>query len=265
MGRIFHMNSILFNALFFALLLMVDSSGCSDAELLGSGGASEKKSEIGVGDTEEVNKQNNPNDPNVNFGDGDEGKPLTLEQLIQKGEGFDSQNIACSGPNLVKNGDFEGGYQDFSTNYTWQTVPNNGYMPGPERHLTINDSPMTHHVGYRNDPNDSGQMLVINLAAVPRINFWCQSLSLKANTLYQISVRMRRAVTFDAVRSSLSEWLIDDQTFTGQFDPSGEWGTFLKTYVSAELRDVQLCGRNVAADVETADLVVDDIKFVECD
>jgi hypothetical protein len=250
---------------YLALIFMTLMMSCSEAELIGGGSAgskSEGPSQFETGSNEQV-----PGRERV-FGDGlpgDEDKILTYEEQLVRGEGFNQKNTECAGTNIVKNSNFELGYSDFTTEYTWQTIPFQGYMPGPERRVNINSDPNANHRGYTNHADDDGKMLVINLAATPLVKFWCQNLNVIKDKLYQISVRSRKAVGFDNTRDSLSEWVLDDATFTQQIDPTGDWGKFLKTWVADSDKTIELCGRNIAAAAETADLIIDDIKFIRCD
>lgn len=147
------------------LILSCVTFSCSETELIGGGktvsSSSADNSKWDTGDSQKIEPFDGVGS---DFGDGKETEAPNYSDQLIRGEGFDQMNKECVGSNLVKNSDFELGYSDFTTEYTWQTTPNSGYLPGPERHITINSNPKANHSGYTNHAEDSGKMLVINLS-----------------------------------------------------------------------------------------------------
>ena len=91
-------------------------------------------------------------------------------------------NIANA--NLVLNGDFESGDQDFITDYTL------GIGDAAQRY-NITKDPKLHHPGatsYSDHTSGSGNMMAINAAAVANQLIWGQEISLAANTNYKFSI-----------------------------------------------------------------------------
>lgn len=86
--------------------------------------------------------------------------------------------------NLITNGDFENGDQDFLTDYTL------GIGVTAQRYNITTDPSLNHPsaASYGDHTSGSGLMMAVNGATVPNQLVWGQQVSLTANTDYEFSI-----------------------------------------------------------------------------
>lgn len=177
-------------------------------------------------------------------------------------------DITCMGTDVVKNGNFDSGNTEFTTEYGFESgcrVTKGKYTPGDAFKYTINTDPGKCHDGYyANVAGNTGNMLVVNLpvAGSGMHKFWCQKVAVTAGTTYEVSARMRTVAM--STQTSQSKWTINDTIFSQTFDPSGAWKIFTAKWKAETTAEVELCGKNIDQNTESGDLAVDDISFRVC-
>lgn len=173
--------------------------------------------------------------------------------------------VGTFGDNQIINGDFELGVNGFNTDY----IPGNG---GPwgllsnEGTYSIATSPSNVHFNFNfcNDhtPNPGQNQLVVNGAAVPNTDVWCQTVPVQPDTDYEFGTWVT-SVEFGAQPAQL-QFVINGTQIGGVFSPSTQgcdWDQFTDNWYSGINTTAQICIVNQNTNGSGNDFALDDITF----
>jgi len=164
--------------------------------------------------------------------------------------------------NLITNGDFSSGNTGFTSGYTY------GASPGPilyEGHYAIDTDPHNVHNGfasYGDHTSGTGNMLIIN-GAPSVLSFWCETVTVSANTNYIFSVWTANCSNTFNSPAQIQLQINGSQVGT-IFQPVnayGQWTQYQVTWNSGSNTSAAIClyDQNTAA--AGNDFTVDDISF----
>jgi hypothetical protein len=177
--------------------------------------------------------------------------------------------VAClaatqvSAANLIVNGDFSGGVAGFSSGYTSDTTNANG-SGYPEQLYAVTTNPNNIHnlwASFGDHTTGAGNMLVVNGGFTPGLDFWSQTVTVKADTNYTFS--MWTAASYVANPAVL------DLTIGGGA-VGNPWTVSTTTGVWSEVTTTWNSGASTTADLDLIDanlvrygndFAVDDISF----
>jgi gliding motility-associated-like protein len=163
--------------------------------------------------------------------------------------------------NLVTNPGFESGNTGFFSNYTYSFPP---ITPGT---FVLTSSPsvvwstfppcVDHTMG-----NGAGQMMLVNGAAVPDVNVWCQTIPVTPNTFYVMSAW----VTSSPIDPAQLQFSVNGDPVGSTFSSSGApcaWEQFSATWFSGTSASATLCitNQNSGNGLFGDDFALDDIYF----
>lgn len=160
--------------------------------------------------------------------------------------------------NLVTNGDFSAGNIGFTSQYIYSTnlVPEGRYWVGPNARQVHNGfSPVTDHT------TGNGNFMVVNGAATPNLNVWCQTISVEPNTNYNFSAWVTSVV---AGSPAILQFSINGQTLNQPFNAPaavGQWEQFFAIWNSGNHTSAQICIVNQNTTLGGNDFGIDDISF----
>jgi gliding motility-associated-like protein len=171
-----------------------------------------------------------------------------------------------SGPNLVKNGNFEMGNSGFTSGYT-------NYISGDfhQGYYTVtSNSPTTFNGGFANctDHTAIGTNLLLADGAcgtngIPsNTNLWCQTISVSPNTDYEFSAWMTNVL--DNATSSTLSFSINGVEIGNPISTTTtacEWSEFFVTWNSGATTSATICIAEGTGVCSGNDFAVDDISF----
>jgi gliding motility-associated-like protein len=198
----------------------------------------------------------------------------TLEFHWQNG--FQSQMISadttgtywCSatflqpGTNVVVNGDFSLGDEDFSTDFVHGSGGTWGEL-SLEGTYAITTDPSLVHVNFTpcGDHTGGGSMLVVNGSPLADADIWCQTIDVAPNTYYAFSAWLMSTtpsnpaiMDFQVNGVSLGTPLLASST-------TCQWDQFYALWNSGDLTSVTICIINQQLAVSGNDFALDDISF----
>lgn len=168
--------------------------------------------------------------------------------------------------NLITNGDFESGNTGFTTSYnvgqggTWGPVSSAGtYL--------VTTSPNIAHSNFAacNDhtPGPGTNMMVINGATTPNLEFWCQTITVTPNTTYNFEMWATSAVTGNPA--------VLQVRFNGALPTSNlnlstttcNWQQYTSSWNSGSATSVTICVRTLILLNGGNDFAIDDIALYE--
>lgn len=167
-------------------------------------------------------------------------------------------------PNLITNGDFEGGNTGFTTQYNY--VANQGPMAlWNEGRYTVGRNPKNYHQNFKpcNDhTSGTGRMMILNGSNSLSI-IWCQTINVNPNTYY----------VFDAWASSVENTSPAELQFSINGNLIGNilnlstntcvWENFNALWYSGSSTSVNICITNQNTEPSGNDFALDDISFSE--
>lgn len=169
------------------------------------------------------------------------------------------------GANLVINGDFEAGNTGFTTQYAVGTGGSWGLLSS-EGTYAIVSSPNLAHNNFMPcqdvTPAPGTQMMVVNGAASPGLNVWCQTVAVTPNTLYEFSAWASNALN-DANVAQL-QFNINGTSIGPTFTTTAQgcnWQQYFQTWNSGSNTSVDICIVNLNTNPSGNDFMLDDISF----
>jgi len=164
------------------------------------------------------------------------------------------------GENLVQNGDFSNGNNDFVSNYTYTPTNVN------EGEYFVGNDPKTWNISldYCSDhTNGNGQMLLVNGSPAAGTQVWSQTVNIKPNTDYAFSAWMQSVWSPNPANL---EFYINGIPLAGTFTtnlPPCNWSQFYQVWNSGPSTSVTLSIVDVNTAVIGNDFALDDIAFAE--
>lgn len=181
--------------------------------------------------------------------------------------------IAQCGPcefpsgNLVINGDFEQGDVGFSTDYTYATVVGPWGLLSAEGVYVIGSNANNYHTFFQgfdhtNPPN--GQFMIVNGAATPNTNVWCQTIEVLPNTWYSFAAWAQNIDTGPNQNFADLQFTINGQPLGENVVVSGGWTPFASEWFSGDNTIIDICLVNNQTGGGGNDFGIDDISFSTC-
>lgn len=164
------------------------------------------------------------------------------------------------GDNLVKNGDFSNGNNDFVSGYS--------YTPAnvSEGEYFVGNDPKTWNISldYCNDhTNGNGQMLLINGSPSSGTQVWSQTINIKANTDYAFSTWLQ---AIWSVNPANIGFYVNGTPLGSTFSatvPACNWTQFYNVWNSGNNSSVTLSIIDLNTAAAGNDFAIDDISFAE--
>jgi gliding motility-associated-like protein len=191
---------------------------------------------------------------------------LTLSNLPPGNYDVDiADSCKHSGPELVVNGHFENGNTGFTSDYSYCTNCFNGSNDLPGGNYVIGTNANQHHNGFQGVANGGqGYFMIINGAAVPNTNVWCQTITVNPNTYYVFSSWVSSVHPNSPAQLNFSA---NGAALGPVFSATGAtntWSQFFSTWFSGANTSVTICIVNQNTTPAGNDFALDDISFKEC-
>ena len=163
--------------------------------------------------------------------------------------------------NLIVNGDFSDGDEDFTSGYTYETP--NGTVQTTVGEYSVVSNPSTAftngYSSYGDHTSGSGQMLFVDGATGPA--FWQQSVSLAANTIYTFSYFVTGAdsTNLPDVQVTVNTSAIDSGFQVS--DAGGTWQQVTETFETSDAGPYAIAMSDLNGAGEGNDFTIDDISL----
>lgn len=163
--------------------------------------------------------------------------------------------------NLIINGDFSLGDQDFTSDYIYGTGGGAGLLSNEGQYAIDNNAGNTHNqFANCSDHTGGGNMMVIN-ASGDASNIWCQTVSVDPGTEYAFSAWVTSVVSQNP---AILQFSINGTLLGSPYNASAatcSWNQFFETWDSGTNNVAEICIANVNFDPAGNDLALDDISF----
>jgi gliding motility-associated-like protein len=168
------------------------------------------------------------------------------------------------GTDLVINGNFENGYNGFSSTYTVGTTGPFGPLSVEGTYVVINDPNKAHsNFPYFGDhTTGNGNMIIINGNSVKNASIWCQSITVVPNTVYNFSTWAATCNAATKAELAQLQFSINGSVIGSIFSPSltvGVWSQFNATWNSGNNTTANICIVNQNVALLGNDFALDDI------
>lgn len=172
---------------------------------------------------------------------------------------------AVTPTNLIPNGDFSLGDTIFNSAYVYGTGGPWGLLSS-EGQYAIATNPLNTHINFASfgdHTTGTGNMMVVNGAALANVNIWCQTINVNPNTFYDFSAW---GATCVGSNPAILQFSING-TLTGT--PlalplaTGIWTQFNVTWFSGSNTTITICITDQATALSGNDFAIDDISFRE--
>lgn len=169
---------------------------------------------------------------------------------------------------LVANGDFQLGPFGYSTDYTlsinngpWGLLSNEGtYGVSPNANFLHNNFQGLDHT----NPG-TGNFMVVNGAAVPNTNVWCQTIDVEQNTDYVVSGWFRNVDTNPQNNTFGNlQFQIDGVAQGNSLIADGDWEQITFNWNSGSNESIELCILSLQIEPGGNDFGIDDISMTTC-
>jgi gliding motility-associated-like protein len=166
--------------------------------------------------------------------------------------------------NSIMNGDFSAGDSDFTTDYVTGTGGAFGLLSDEGQYVISTNSNLTHtNFGNCPDHTGGGNMMVVNGAAAPNENVWCQTIPVTSNTTYAFNAWLQSVNPDNPARLQFS---VNGTLLGNTFQATSsncQWREFTETWSSAGAVLAQICIVNQNTQPSGNDFAIDDIFFGE--
>ncbi|MFT6715530.1 MAG: gliding motility-associated-like protein [Saprospiraceae bacterium] len=195
----------------------------------------------------------------------------TQDRILSKGASH-TQNIAQNttlyvvnkvafGQELIKNGDFEQGNVEFSSDYYSSCTPGNM----PQGAYCIDDNSGLFHAGWSDcrDKQGTGKMLICDGAVVPNENIWCQTINVEQNKSYAFSAWITSVL---AIAPPIMQFSINGNLLGQSFQSNNtpcNWQEFFQKWDSGVNTSAEICIVNQSTEGEGNDFGIDNISLRE--
>lgn len=163
--------------------------------------------------------------------------------------------------NLVTNGDFEQGDQDFSSDYIYGTGGGVGLLSNEGQYAIASNASDTHnHFDNCPDHNGGGNMMVVNASGLPN-SVWCQTITVTPDTEYEFGAWL---TSVTAENPAQLEFSINGVPLGNGLTASANtcfWQEFAANWVSGTVTSAEICINNVNLTPNGNDFAIDDITF----
>ncbi len=176
--------------------------------------------------------------------------------------------VGVLGANQIVNGDFEQGNTGFNTDYIVGTGGTYGQLSNEGTYAITTSPNLVHNNFYAcadHTPNPGDKMMVVNGAASPNVNVWCQTVPLQPNTDYQFGTWVTSMENTTNANLAQLQFSINGNPFGTVYTPSTQgcnWGQFTQNWNSGIQTSAQIClvSQNFG-NPGGNDFAIDDITF----
>jgi hypothetical protein len=199
-----------------------------------------------------------------------QNQPSTSDNSTPESPGMIVEGLDGDCPvvtNLLQNPDFEAGKSGFSSDFTFDSQCIGTYSPKKHLYYSVNDSVQRCHNGYASLSGDKGKMLVVNFPPQGSsiTKFYCQTVPVTAGRLYKIAARLRAAVPSSVLSQPTSvAFTANGSNVMAEFKLEADWKDYRAVLTPPVSGSVVFCGEARTQNVESTDLVMDDVLFGEC-
>jgi gliding motility-associated-like protein len=170
-------------------------------------------------------------------------------------------NKVAFGQELIKNGNFEQGDIEFSSDYFASCVT--GTMP--QGAYCIGDNSGLFHAGWSDckDKQGTGKMLICDGAVVANENIWCQTVDVEQNKSYAFSAWIS---TLLPLAPPIMQFSVNGNLLGQEFqsnDSPCDWQEFFQKWDSGTKDNVEICIVNQSTKGEGNDFGIDNISLRE--
>lgn len=172
---------------------------------------------------------------------------------------------AVTPTNLITNGDFSLGDTVFSSAYIYGTGGTWGLLSS-EGQYAIATNPASTHINFASfgdHTTGTGNMMVVNGAALANVNIWCQTITVNPNTYYDFSAW---GATCVASNPAILQFSINGTLIGTPLSlpiTTGLWTQFHATWFSGPNTSITICITDQATALSGNDFAIDDISFKE--
>lgn len=182
--------------------------------------------------------------------------------------GVYSVKVGVLGSNQIVNGDFEQGNTGFSTDYIVGTGGTYGQLSNEGTYAITTSPNLVHNNFYVCQDHSAApgtKMMVVNGAASPNVNVWCQTVPLQPNTDYQFGTWVTSMENTTNANLAQLQFSINGNPFGTVYTPSTQgcnWGQFTQNWNSGINTSAQICvvSQNFG-NPGGNDFAIDDITF----
>lgn len=176
--------------------------------------------------------------------------------------------VGVLGANQIVNGDFEQGNTGFNTSYVVGTGGAYGQLSNEGTYAITTSPNLVHNNFYAcqdHTPAPGDKMMVVNGAAMPNVNVWCQTIPLQPNTDYQFGTWVTSMENTTNANLAQLQFSINGNPFGTVYTPSTQgcnWGQFTQNWNSGINTSAQIClvSQNFG-NPGGNDFAIDDITF----
>ena len=168
----------------------------------------------------------------------------------------------AAGPELVINGDFSAGNTGFNSSYSSCTQCCNTCL-WPDASYAVGNNPQWYHsVFYGTDhTTGTGNMMIVNGAAVPNVSVWCQTINVTPNSNYVFSTWMAAMNTISAAQLQFEINGVPIGNIFSAPQQTYLWDQFCTTWNSGNNTTANICIINQSTVIYGNDFALDDISF----
>jgi gliding motility-associated-like protein len=194
--------------------------------------------------------------------------PNIINPVVTTGTTSQSYTLtitALGANNLVVNGDFTAGASGFTSGYIYGTGGPLGILSTEGEYAIATDPLLTHisFASFGDHTTGTGNMMVVNGAAVPNVDVWCQTITVQPNTTYDFSAW---AATAHPSNPAVLQFSINGVLLGAPFNlplATGTWNPFNATWFSGPSTSATICISNQTTATGGNDFAIDDIEFRE--
>ena len=179
-------------------------------------------------------------------------------------------NVEEPSGNLIVNGDFNNGLNNFTSDYVEGTGGTFGTL-SDEGQFTVATNGADTHVNFAacvDHTSGTGNMLVVNGSGVMDQNIWCQTVTVEPEKDYMFSTWMTAVI---AENPPVFQFSINGELIGEEFNVSEvtcNWQEFESTWSSPSAMQAEICIVNRNTELSGNDFAIDDISFekiITCD
>lgn len=190
-------------------------------------------------------------------------KGKSIKAFVNKTSTYYVKNVKVDPENLIKNGDFELGNQDFDSDYYSSCVPERM----PQGAYCIGNNSDDYWVTWRacrdrTNPGP-GRFYITDGAIIPNEKIWCQTVPVKPNTDYSFSTYLTSVLNQE---NAILQFTINGSKIGENFEASPvecEWNQFYEYWNSGLNESARICITNQNTAADGNDFAIDDIAFNE--
>lgn len=184
-----------------------------------------------------------------------------IQVIVDSTTTFIATNRITDPNNLIKNGDFELGNQDFTSEY-WSSCLNGQMPPGS---YCINDRTDIYWPAWRGCQDYSktgpGLMFITDGATIADEKIWCQTVNVEQNTDYSLSAWLTSVLN---LANAQLLFTINDKPIGDVFEAKSEecqWNEFFQIWNSELNTSAEICITNQNTESDGNDFALDEIAF----